>query len=201
MLGIQMVAKGLDFPRVTLVGVLSADQAMYAEDYRSFERAFSLLTQVVGRSGRGESPGMAVVQTMEPESSIIRLAEAQDYDAFYEQEILTRKLMIYPPYCELILAGFVSEDREAAGGGADWFLSQIKSLTAGEYADVRVVVLGPSPAAVPKVSNKYRYRMLIKCKNNARFRRMMRLCLIRFGKKFTGKKVTAYLDMNPEGIL
>ncbi len=201
MLGTQMVAKGLDFPRVTLVGVLGADQAMYAQDYRGFERAFSLLTQVVGRSGRGESPGLAVVQTLDPDSSMIRLAEAQDYDAFYEQEILTRKLMVYPPYCDLGLAVFVSEDRQAAEDGANWFLERIKRLTAADFADVRVVVLGPSPAAVPKVSNKYRYRMLIKCKNNARFRQLMRLCLVRFGKELAGKKATAYLDMNPEGIL
>lgn len=201
MLGTQMVAKGLDFPRVTLVGVLSADQAMYAEDYRSFERAFSLLTQVVGRSGRGETPGLAVIQTMNPDTSIIRLAEAQDYDAFYEQEIGTRRLMIYPPYCDLGMVGFVSEDKAAAKEGADWFLEQVKSMTAGEYADVRVMVLGPSPASVPKVGGKYRYRMLIKCRNTARFREMMRLCLVQFGRAYSSRKATAYLDMNPEGIL
>lgn len=201
MLGTQMVAKGLNFPRVTLVGVLSADQAMYAEDYRGFERAFSLLTQVVGRSGRGEEPGMAVIQTVNPDNAIIRLAQAQDYDAFYEQEILNRKLMVYPPYCDIGLAGFVSEDKEAAKEGALWFLDQIKGLTAHAYADVRVMVLGPSPATVPKVSNKYRYRMLIKCRNTARFREMMRLCLERFGREFSAKKASAFLDMNPEGIL
>lgn len=201
MLGTQMVAKGLDFPKVTLVGVLSADQAMYTEDYRAFERAFSLLTQVVGRSGRGDSPGLAVVQTLNPESSIIRLAEAQDYDAFYQQEIMTRKLMVYPPYCDLGLLVFVSEKREAAKEGADWMLERLKMLTGGDYADVRVVILGPSPAAVPKVNNKYRYRMIIKCRSNARFRQLLQDCLAQFGRRFSGKQVTAYLDMNPEGIV
>ena len=91
MLGTQMVAKGLDFPRVTLVGVISADQQLYNDDYRSLERAFALLTQVVGRSGRGAIKGRAVIQTLTPENPVIRLAAKQDYDAFYQTEILLRK--------------------------------------------------------------------------------------------------------------
>ena len=102
MLGTQMVAKGLDFPRVTLVGVISADQQLYNDDYRSLERAFALLTQVVGRSGRGAIKGRAVIQTLTPENPVIRLAAKQDYDAFYQTEILLRKAMVYPPYCDLL---------------------------------------------------------------------------------------------------
>ncbi|MBP5618357.1 MAG: primosomal protein N', partial [Clostridia bacterium] len=98
LLGTQMIEMGLDFPRVTLVGVLGADGALYSEDYHSFERTFSLLTQVIGRSGRGDDEGLAVVQSLSPDNEIIELAARQDYDAFYEQEILTRKVMIYPPY-------------------------------------------------------------------------------------------------------
>lgn len=201
MLGTQMVAKGLDFPAVTLVGVLGADQSMYSDDYRSFERSFSLLTQVVGRSGRGDNKGVAAIQTINPESSVIRLAEAQDYEAFYEQEIMTRKLMIYPPYCDLSLVGFVSEDKELAEQTAGKFFNIIKTYTNSEFADVKLIILGPSAASVPKVSGRYRYRMIIKCRMNARFRAMMKAALIRIGKENTGKQVTVYTDMNPDGIL
>lgn len=131
MLGTQMVAKGLNFPAVTLVGVLNADGAMYSDDYRSFERAFSLLTQVVGRSGRGAEKGMAVIQTVHPESSVILLAKEQDYDAFYAQEILCRKMMIYPPYCDLCQLGFVAEVREDAAAGANTMLGLIRSAVSG----------------------------------------------------------------------
>ncbi len=201
MLGTQMVAKGLNFPAVTLVGVLNADGAMYSDDYRSFERAFSLLTQVVGRSGRGAEKGMAVIQTVHPESSVILLAKEQDYDAFYAQEILCRKMMIYPPYCDLCQLGFVAEVREDAAAGANTMLGLIRSAVSGEYAAVRLIVLGPSPAGVPKVSGKYRYRMLLKCKNNADFRRMLGEALISYSKTPAGKKATVFADINPEGIL
>lgn len=201
MLGTQMVAKGLNFPNVTLVGVLGADQSMYSDDYRSFERAFSLLTQVVGRSGRGDYPGTAVIQTIDPDSSVIRLAQAQDYDAFYEQEILTRRMMIYPPYCDLAMVGFIGEKADLVQNGAMRFFEILKRFTEGSFRDVRLIILGPSAASVPKVSNKYRWRMLIKCKNTPRFREMLRETLVQFGKGTYSKEVTAFVDMNPEGIL
>ena len=105
-IGTQMVAKGLDFPNVTLVGVLSADSALYAQDYRSFERAFSLFTQVVGRSGRAQKAGRAFIQTFTPENPVIALAAAQDYDSFYEEEIESRRLHLYPPFCDMAGIGF-----------------------------------------------------------------------------------------------
>ena len=105
LLGTQMVAKGLDFPDVTLVGVLSADQSMFSDDFRAFERTFSLLTQVIGRSGRGDTRGNAIIQTTIPESEIISFAEKQDYDSFYNSEIMTRRLMVYPPYCDIFMLG------------------------------------------------------------------------------------------------
>jgi primosomal protein N' (replication factor Y) len=201
MLGTQMVAKGLDFPNVTLVGVLGADQAMYADDFRSFERTFSLLTQVVGRSGRGESPGVALIQTMTPDSAVIRLASAQDYEAFYEEEILARKSLIFPPYCDFCMIGFSGADYARVKAAAGRFLRELKALSAAEYGALNLIVLGPSPAGVPKVSNKYRCKIMIKCKNSKPFREMIAKMLVGFGRNQENKDVTVFVDMNPNNIL
>lgn len=201
MLGTQMVAKGLDFPSVTLVGVVNADQALYNTDYRSYERAFALLTQVVGRAGRGAHPGRAVVQTETPENELIQLAALQDYERFYTQEIAARKMMVYPPYCDLCLVGVTGEDEAAVHAGADTFFDLLRRGIEGEYADVKLVALGPTPAQISKVSNRYRYRLLIKCKNNRRMRSLLRETLISYGRTPNGRKAAVFIDMNPEGIL
>ncbi len=200
MLGTQMVAKGLDFSNVTLVGVLSADQSMYSEDFRSFERTFSLLTQVVGRAGRGEQAGMAIVQTMQPDHSVVALAAKQDYTAFYEDEILTRKIMIYPPYCDVCVLGISAVQRQMAQQTAQSVLDYIKQQVAGEYNDVKLIALGPVISSIPRVNNKYRFRIILKCKNNARFRQMIHNLLCHFGQK-TQKDVSVFADINPEGLL
>lgn len=196
LLGTQMVAKGLDFPNVTVVGVLGADSAMYSEDYRSFERTFSLLTQVIGRAGRGENHGRAIIQTVNPESSIIELAKNQDYDTFYSEEILTRKMMIYPPYCDLCVIGTRALSRENAENTIRQIFDNIKNLIAEDYSDIKLIILGPVPPSIARVNNKYRYRMIIKCKNNKRFREML--------KKAINIKLQAdasvSVDFNPESI-
>ena len=197
MLGTQMVAKGLDFPDVTLVGVLNADNSLYSEDYRSYERTFSLLTQVVGRSGRGDDAGIAVVQTLSPDNEIIALAAEQDYGKFYEQEISVRKALIYPPYCSVCLVGFVGDKMSDAMDGAARFVDMLKS--AKDSADgVKIIVLGPSPAAVPKIGGKYRARLIIKAKNNHNFRLMMSDLLRLFMRNPINKNVTVFADINPE---
>lgn len=201
LLGTQMVAKGLDFKNVTLVGVVNADQSLYSDDYRSLETTFALLTQVVGRSGRGEYPGRAVIQTTAPEHPVLRLAAAQDYEAFYNTEIVTRRLMVYPPYCDICAAGFTGTEETAVRDGAYAFLEMLKKENAGQYGDQKLIVLGPMPARVPRVSGKYRYRLLIKCRNTRRFREMMSNLLCAFGKSDCSKKVTMYLDMDPDGGL
>lgn len=197
LLGTQMVAKGLNFPNVTLVGVLGADAAMYSEDFRSFERTFSLLTQVVGRAGRGGEPGLAIVQTINPESSVIELAARQDYEGFYNEEILTRKLMVYPPYCDICVVCARSADRQAAQNAVNGIFSKLKEMINGEYSDVKVIILGPAPAAVVKVYNKYRYRMIIKCRNSKKFREMLRRAL---EVRLTGD-TSVSVDMNPETVI
>ncbi len=197
LLGTQMVAKGLDFPNVTLVGVLGADSAMYSEDFRSFERSFSLLTQVVGRAGRGENAGNAIIQTSSPDNNIIELAKKQDYDSFYEQEILTRKLMIYPPFCDICVISTQSLVRDKAEKTISSIFEKIKKLIENEYKTVKLIILGPSAAAVAKVNNKYRFRMIIKCKNNAEFRKMLKTAL----ESKTAADVTVSVDINPETVI
>ena len=197
MLGTQMVAKGLDFPRVSLVGVIGADRALYSDDYRGFERTFSLLTQVVGRAGRTENEGRAIIQTVDPSSSVISLAETQDYVSFYNEEILSRKLMTYPPFCDICMVFSQSTEKNLALQGINEIFEAIKKNISGEYNDVKVIILGPCAAAVPKINGKYRYRMIIKCKNNKRFRQML--------KNSTSIKMRRDLsigiDMNPETVI
>ena len=197
LLGTQMVAKGLDFPNVTLVGVLGADSAAYSEDFRSFERAFSLLTQVVGRAGRGGEKGLAIVQTMDPSGNLVSLAARQDYDSFYEEEIATRKLMIYPPYCDLCMIVARSVAKEAAENAIQEIFLNIKQKLTEEYRDVKVIILGPSAASIPRVNNRYRYRMLIKCRANKRLREMLRASL---AVRQRGD-VTVGVDFNPETVI
>ena len=196
-----MVAKGLDFSNVTLVGVLGADGLLYSDDYRCFERAFSLLTQVVGRSGRGENKGTALIQTVTPDNTVIGFAAEQDYDKFYEQEILTRKIMIYPPYCELCLIGFVGENKEEVRASATAFFDRIRSLNERTYTSVKMIILGPSQASIPRVGGKYRYRIIIKTKNTSDFRKIISTALKDFGRDRRNKNVTAFADLNPDSVM
>ena len=197
MLGTQMVAKGLDFPKVSLVGVIGADRALYSDDYRGFERTFSLLTQVVGRAGRTENKGRAIVQTVDPSSSVVALAQTQDYVSFYNEEILTRKLMTYPPYCDICMVYTQSTEKNLAQQGINEIFEGIKINIADKFSDVKVIILGPSAAAVPRINGKYRYRMIIKCKNNKRFREMLKLSTAIKMRR----DLSIGIDMNPETVI
>lgn len=197
MLGTQMVAKGLNFPNVTVVGVVGADSVANSSDYRSFERSFSLLTQVFGRAGRGDNKGIAVIQTTDPDSNLIKLAAAQDYKTFYEQEIKVRKMMIYPPYCDLAQIVVQSLSKETAEGTAFKIFASLTEAVKGEYSDVKIKILGPSEALCPKVNNKYRYRLLIKAKNSKRFRELLRSA----ATLKTAKETTVSVDINPDNVV
>lgn len=201
MLGTQMVAKGLDFPKVTVVGVLNADTALHSSDFRSYERTFSLLTQVVGRSGRGNDKGTAVIQTVEPDSSILELAAAQDYESFYSSEIMTRKLMIYPPYCDIATVCFTGAERKLTEDASKFYFENIKKHASAEFSDVKLVLLGPTAAAVPKVNNNYRYKIIIKYKNSKRFREMMNGIIAEYNDGPYSKTVSAFLNVNPDSII
>lgn len=198
MIGTQMVAKGLNFPNVTLVGVVSVDQQLYNDDFRSLEKTFSLLTQVVGRSGRGELKGKAVIQTLTPENEIIRLAAKQDYDEFFKTEITLRKALVYPPYCDLCVIGFTGENETIVKSAARETLDLLKKYVGGEFKGEKIIALGPMPARVAKVNGKYRHRLIIKCRNSARLRQMISKILIETGSDSRFSKVTVFADMNPE---
>ena len=196
LIGTQMVAKGLNFPRVTLVGVLNPDSMLYADDFRSYERTFSLLTQVVGRSGRGESKGVAVIQTFTPENNVITMAASQDYERFYDNEIIIRRTMLYPPFADLCMVGFVSENNLSAMKASRSFMNSLVMRAKSAYSDIPLRLLGPSPAAVPKISNKYRYKIVIKCRNDKRFRSLLNEAVAEFNSNKEYKNVNSYIDMN-----
>ncbi len=197
LIGTQMVAKGLDFPNVTLVGVLNADQMLYSDDYRSYERTFSLLTQVVGRSGRGESEGVAVIQTTTPENNIINLASIQDYEKFYRGEIGIRKAMLYPPFADICLIGFSGIFEGQTLKCASAFENRLVSVIKEKFSNMPLRVLGPSKAAVYKISNKYRFKIIIKCRNTRDFRSAVNEVLIDFSGKKDFKDISISVDMNP----
>ena len=199
-IGTQMVAKGLDFPNVTLVGVLSADQSLYSDDVRSSERTFDLLTQVIGRSGRGDKPGKAIIQTFTPENNIIALSAAQDFPGFYQQEIGFRKGMLYPPFADLVTIGFVGESENGVRQSGERFLQMLAALAAAEYSDLPMRALQLSPALVAKVSNKYRYRLIVKCRNNRRFREMLSRLLVQSSKEKVFADVTVFVDTCPDMV-
>lgn len=201
MVGTQMVAKGLNFPNVTLVGVISVDQQLYNDDFRSLEKTFSLLTQVVGRSGRGETKGTAIIQTLTPENEIIRVAARQDYDEFFNTEIKIRRGLKYPPYCEICVLGLVGTDESIVRSAASTVLESIKREYKENYKDEKFIVLGPVPARVAKVGGKFRFRIIIKCKNTSHFREMISKILKETGSDSRYKSVTVYADMNPDSVL
>jgi primosomal protein N' (replication factor Y) len=201
MIGTQMVAKGLDFPNVGLVGVLSADQSLYTADYRAFETTFALLTQVVGRAGRRDTAGKALIQTYVPENYVIELAGKQDYLGFFETEIAARKMMRYPPYADILMFGFVGVIENAVKDAAERFLQLLQQKATKEYPDVALIALDPTPAAVSRVSGKYRYKLVVKTKNTVRLRELAANLLSEFSVAPENKAVTVYADMNPVTLL
>ena len=196
LIGTQMVAKGLDFPKVTLVGVLNPDSMLYADDYRSYERTFSLLTQVVGRSGRGDKKGIALIQTFTPENNVISMAAAQDYERFYNNEIKIRQAMLYPPFADICMVGFVSDNHISVLKSSNDFRKRLVDKAKAAYSDIPLRVLGPSPASIAKVSNKYRFKLIVKCRNSRRFRKLLSETLLEYNSIKENKNTTAYIDMN-----
>lgn len=194
MLGTQMVAKGLDFPKVTLVGVLSADQALFSDSFRSYEHAFSLITQVVGRCGRAELPGRAFIQTWTPENPVIELAATQQYEAFYHDEIEQRRLHLYPPYCRVFLLGFTGESEAATARAAARFAKELAKRSREEYPNLPLRLLGPSEAGISRVAGKYRWKLLLKCRSDAPTRRLLSGLLADFGRDRENKGVSMFID-------
>ena len=201
MIGTQMVAKGLDFENVTLVGVLSADQSLYSDDYRSNERTFDLLTQVVGRAGRGRYRGTALIQTHVPENPYLHLAAAQDYESFFETEIRFRRAMLYPPFADLLQIGFVGEKEDTVRAAAEHFSALLAETFRQDYPNLPLRLLRASAASVSRMGGKYRYKIIMKYKNSKAFRDAIAMLLSAFSSDKRFLSVTAYADPNPDAIL
>lgn len=172
MIGTQMVAKGLDFPNVTLVGVLNADQSLYSDNFRSFENTFSLITQVVGRCGRAEKPGRAVIQTFSPDNRVLNLAAEQDYKAFYRDEIAFRRAGLYPPFCDIACVVFWSQEEKVAVKSSKEYHAHFTKIASQEYPDLPIRLLGPAECTPYKVAGRYRCRLLVKCRVGKRMREL-----------------------------
>lgn len=176
MLGTQMVAKGLDFPSVTLVGVLQADMSLYADDFRANERTFDLLTQVCGRSGRSEKNGKAIIQTYCPEHRVIALSKDQNYLEFYRQELAFRRLVGYPPFCDILLVMVEGHSAGAVSKGISAIYRHLQEASTGDYNDIPLRLLSPVVPKISMIRGKYRMQMLVKCKNSAKLRKLINEC-------------------------
>lgn len=194
LLGTQMVAKGLDFENVTLVGVLSADQMLYINDYRAHERTFSLITQVVGRSGRGSKQGRAVIQTLTPSNEVIRLAAGQDYDQFYIREIALRRLAGSPPLFDLVTLTVSGQDETLVLRACAKLRRALQSYFSGLEG---IKLLGPAPAAVAKINNRFRYRLSISCKINRRIRDTIAHVVRESAKDRECRGIHVFADIDP----
>ena len=198
MVGTQMVAKGLDFEDVTLVGVLGIDSLLFAQGFRAYETVFSLITQVVGRSGRAKDPGFAIIQTTDPDNPVLNLAAAQDYDAFFEQEIAYRRLGLYPPFCGLCVIGFAGgKEIEVARAAARF--SALLGQQAARQPNLPLRVLGPTPGNIEKINDTYRYKLTIKCRNDRRFRDLVRETLGLYEQEKLPSKASVVVDLHSDG--
>ena len=198
MVGTQMVAKGLDFEDVTLVGVLGIDSLLFAQGFRAYENVFSLITQVVGRSGRAKDPGFAIIQTTDPDNPVLNLAAAQDYDAFFQQEIAYRKLGLYPPFCGLCVIGFAGAKEVEVARAAARFAALL-GQQAAKQPNLPLRVLGPTPSSIEKINDTYRYKLTIKCRNDRRFRDLVRSALELYEQEKLPSKATVAVDLHSDG--
>ena len=197
LIGTQMVVKGLNLPEVTLVGVLDADLSLYSENFRAAETTFNMLTQVVGRAGRGDTPGRAVIQTMVPEHKVITLAAKQDYDSFYAMEIEMRRLQKLPPFGDVAVVTFTGEDEAQLLRGAVKWKESLQALIQGpDYHMEICTVLGPAPCPVPKINYHYRYRLTLRCRMTRSLRFLLAHLLRQFSQDRANRGVTAFIDVN-----
>lgn len=199
LLGTQMVAKGHDFPMVTLVGMLSADQSLYLDDYRANERTFSMICQTVGRSGRAGDKGSALIQCYTPSHNVLQLAKEQDYPAFYEGEIKLRETLKFPPFCDIAAFTVTSDDESNAFTAATSLFEYLKENALKSFSHEYFNMFGPFEAPIYKLNEKYRVRIVVKYKNSKLIRAMFREAMVDFGQKFPST-VTVAVDLNPNTI-
>lgn len=196
LLGTQMIAKGLDFPNVTLVGVIDADSGLYSLDFRGVERVFSLITQVVGRSGRALKSGRAFIQTYNPNNTVINLASQQNYVGFYNDEIVNRSILKYPPYCDICIVTFSGLKEERVDNASYTFLAILKNEIEKYDGEIPLQVLQPIKPSVYRLNEKFRQKVIIKCKCNNKFRKYLRECLKLTGKNKNFRNITITVDIN-----
>ena len=197
LIGTQMVAKGLNLPEVTLVGVLDADLSLYTGGYRAGETTFNMLTQVVGRAGRGETEGRAVIQTLVPEHQIIRLAARQDYDGFYDLEVNLRRVQSAPPFGDIALVTVTGQEETAVLRGAAKLRDSLNAcLQNPAYREENCTVLGPAPCAVPQINYHFRYQLTLRCRMTKNLRLLLAHLLREFSKDKANRGVNAFIDIN-----
>lgn len=200
LLGTQMVAKGLDFEKVTLVGVLGIDSLLFGQGFRAYESVFSLVTQVIGRGGRAALPGRALIQTTVPNHPVLQLAAEQDYEAFYREEIAFRKFGLYPPYCSFCIVGFVGAQEGSVAMAAHRF-GTLLAERAAQRPQMPLRLLGPAPMGITMLNGKYRYKLTLKCRNDAAFRALLRETLDVYAREKLPQKASVILDFNSDGDL
>ena len=200
LLGTQMVAKGLDFEKVTVVGVLGIDSLLFGQGFRAYESVFSLVTQVIGRGGRAALPGRALIQTTVPNHPVLQLAAEQDYEAFYREEIAFRKFGLYPPYCSFCIVGFVGAQEGIVAMAAHRF-GTLLAERAAQRPQMPLRLLGPAPMGITMLNGKYRYKLTLKCRNDAAFRALLRETLDVYAQEKLPQKASVILDFNSDGDL
>jgi primosomal protein N' (replication factor Y) len=196
LVGTQMIAKGHNFPKLSLVGVIAADNSLFLDDFRANERTFSLITQVIGRAGRSEGGGIAVIQTYNPYNETIRLSAKQDYNAFYRNEIAVREALIFPPFCDIAVFSIGADEEAELRTFSEEFTRAFSKKLKTTYSDLQMIPYGPFEAPVFKIKNKFRMRLVIKFKNNKRARALFEEMLCEYGKKAAGK-LSLSVDINP----
>ena len=197
LIGTQMVAKGLNLPDVTLVGVLDADLGLYTESYHAAQNTFNMLTQVVGRAGRGETAGEAIIQTNVPEHKVITLAAKQDYDSFYELEIGLRRVQSCPPFGDQVTVSFTGQEEARVLRGAVKFRDSLNAcLQDPAYAQEQCTALGPAPCPVMKINYNFRYRLTLRCRMTRPLRYLLAHLLRQFSLDKENRGVSAFIDVN-----
>ena len=196
LVGTQMVTKGHDFPDVTLVGVVMTDNALYLDDYHAHERAFSLLTQVIGRAGRSKKPGKAVIQTFNPEHEIIALSKKQDYDKFFESEIKMRQMLLFPPFCDIILFSLSSDDETLLHRASSELRAALEGRIAKDYNDVKMLIYGPCEMQIYRINGICRMQLLCKTRMGKRQRELVSELIKAFMKKYP-RHIGISVDINP----
>ena len=197
LIGTQMVAKGLNFPDVTLVGVVDADASLYVDSYRSAETTFSLITQVVGRSGRGEKEGAALIQTLTPRNPVLLQAAAQDYDGFYQTELPLRRLRNCPPFFDQIQIGFAGFPERHVEECARRFAQNLwRGMERAALLPGVADLLGPAPYAIPKINNQFRFRLTLAAKNSKALRLLLGELVRGFSKEKENRGVRVFVDIN-----